>query len=77
MPCCSACLAATSERDALTGGDAEAFLRRHLVNIAIGIVLTWLLVGLNIVGIQESARVRIARQLVRRAGVNWLAQGGV
>ena len=30
---------ATAERDALTGGDSEAFLRRHLVNIAIGIVL--------------------------------------
>jgi len=31
---------ATAERDVLTGGDSEAFLRRHLVNIAIGIVLT-------------------------------------
>ncbi len=30
---------ATVERDALTGGDPQAFLRRHLVNIAIGIVL--------------------------------------
>jgi rod shape determining protein RodA len=30
---------ATAERDVLTGGDSEAFLRRHLVNIAIGIVL--------------------------------------
>jgi rod shape determining protein RodA len=30
---------ATAERDTLTGGDSEAFLRRHLVNIAIGIVL--------------------------------------
>ena len=31
---------ATAERDTLTGGDSEAFLRRHLVNIAIGIVLS-------------------------------------
>ena len=31
---------ATAERDALTGGDSAAFLRRHLVNIAIGIVLS-------------------------------------
>jgi rod shape determining protein RodA len=30
---------ATAERDALTGGDSDAFLRRHLVNIAIGVVL--------------------------------------
>src|SRR5688572_3558448 len=30
---------ATAERDSLTGGDAQAFLRRHLVNIAIGLVL--------------------------------------
>jgi rod shape determining protein RodA len=30
---------ATAERDLLTGGDSEAFLRRHLVNIAIGLVL--------------------------------------
>jgi rod shape determining protein RodA len=30
---------ATVERDALTGGDPQAFLRRHLVNIAIGVVL--------------------------------------
>ncbi len=30
---------ATAERDALTGGDPQAFLRRHLVNIAIGVVL--------------------------------------
>jgi rod shape determining protein RodA len=30
---------ATAERDALTGGDSQAFLRRHLVNIAIGLVL--------------------------------------
>ncbi len=30
---------ATAERDALTGGDPQAFLRRHLVNIAIGLVL--------------------------------------
>ena len=31
---------ATAERDTLTGGDPQAFLRRHLVNIAIGIVLS-------------------------------------
>ena len=30
---------ATAERDTLTGGDPQAFLRRHLVNIAIGLVL--------------------------------------
>lgn len=30
---------ATSQRDVLTGGDPQAFLRRHLVNIAIGAVL--------------------------------------
>ncbi|WP_148574263.1 rod shape-determining protein RodA [Nocardioides caldifontis] len=30
---------ATVERDALTGGDPQAFLKRHLVNIAIGLVL--------------------------------------
>ncbi|HET6560714.1 MAG TPA: rod shape-determining protein RodA [Marmoricola sp.] len=30
---------ATAERDSLTGGDPQAFLRRHLVNIAIGLVL--------------------------------------
>jgi|tagenome__1003787_1003787.scaffolds.fasta_scaffold20985275_2 rod shape determining protein RodA len=30
---------ATAERDALTSGDPQAFLRRHLVNIAIGLVL--------------------------------------
>jgi rod shape determining protein RodA len=30
---------ATAERDSLTGGDPLAFLRRHLVNIAIGLVL--------------------------------------
>jgi rod shape determining protein RodA len=30
---------ATAQRDALTGGDPLAFLRRHLVNIAIGLVL--------------------------------------
>ncbi len=30
---------ATAQRDDLTGGDPQAFLRRHLVNIAIGIVL--------------------------------------
>jgi rod shape determining protein RodA len=30
---------ATAERDILTGGDSRAFLRRHLVNIAIGMVL--------------------------------------
>jgi rod shape determining protein RodA len=38
---------ATSERDALTGGDPEAFLRRHLVNIAIGIVLSVLVAATN------------------------------
>ena len=31
---------ATVERDLLTGGDSEAFLRRHVVNIAIGLVLS-------------------------------------
>ncbi len=31
---------ATAQRDALTGGDPQAFLRRHLVNIAIGVVLS-------------------------------------
>jgi len=31
---------ATAERDTLTGGDPQAFLRRHLVNIAIGVVLS-------------------------------------
>jgi rod shape determining protein RodA len=31
---------ATSERVDLTGGDSQAFLRRHLVNIAIGVVLS-------------------------------------
>jgi rod shape determining protein RodA len=31
---------ATAERDLLTGGDPQAFLRRHLVNIAIGLVLS-------------------------------------
>ncbi|MDX6325513.1 MAG: rod shape determining protein RodA [Nocardioidaceae bacterium] len=31
---------ATAQRDSLTGGDPQAFLRRHLVNIAIGIVLS-------------------------------------
>ena len=30
---------ATAHRDTLTGGDPQAYLRRHLVNIAIGIVL--------------------------------------
>jgi rod shape determining protein RodA len=30
---------ATAERDVLTGGDSQAYLRRHLVNIAIGLVL--------------------------------------
>src|SRR3954451_8791579 len=30
---------ATAQHDALTGGDPQAFLRRHLVNIAIGLVL--------------------------------------
>ena len=30
---------ATANRDLLTGGDAQAFLKRHLVNIAIGVVL--------------------------------------
>ncbi len=30
---------ATAERTDLTGGDPQAFLRRHLVNIAIGVVL--------------------------------------
>jgi rod shape determining protein RodA len=30
---------ATAERESLTGGDSQAFLRRHLVNIAIGVVL--------------------------------------
>jgi rod shape determining protein RodA len=34
---------ATAERDLLTGGDPQAFLRKHLVNIAIGLVL-WVLV---------------------------------
>ncbi len=31
---------ATTERVDLTGGDSQAFLRRHLVNIAIGVVLS-------------------------------------
>lgn len=31
---------ATAERDVLTSGDPQAFLRRHLVNIAIGLVLS-------------------------------------
>ena len=31
---------ATSQRDTLTEGDPQAFLRRHLVNIAIGLVLS-------------------------------------
>jgi rod shape determining protein RodA len=30
---------ATAHRDTLTGGDPQAYLRRHLVNIAIGVVL--------------------------------------
>jgi rod shape determining protein RodA len=30
---------ATANRDSLTGGDPQAYLRRHLVNIAIGVVL--------------------------------------
>ena len=34
---------ATAERDALTGGDPQAFLKRHLVNIAIGLVLAVLI----------------------------------
>ncbi len=38
---------ATAERDVLTGGDSEAFLRRHLVNIAIGIVLAVLVAATN------------------------------
>lgn len=38
---------ATAQRDALTGGDSEAFLRRHLVNIAIGIVLAVLVAATN------------------------------
>src|SRR3954451_5572299 len=34
---------ATAEKTALTGGDPQAFLRRHLVNIAIGLVLSVLI----------------------------------
>ena len=30
---------ATSHRDPLTGGDSEAYLKKQLVNIAIGVVL--------------------------------------
>lgn len=33
---------ATAERNDLTGGDSQAFFRRHLVNIAIGVVLALL-----------------------------------
>jgi rod shape determining protein RodA len=38
---------ATAERDTLTGGDPQAFLRRHVVNIAIGGVLGVLVAATN------------------------------
>ena len=40
------------------------WLRR--IRGAIGIGLTWLLVGINIVGIQEAARLNIATALASR-----------
>ncbi len=38
---------ATAERTSLTGGDPQAFLRRHLVNIAIGLVLGVIVAATN------------------------------
>jgi rod shape determining protein RodA len=38
---------ATAGRDSLTGGDSQAFLRRHLVNIAIGLVLSVLVTAVD------------------------------
>ena len=38
---------ATAERDTLTGGDPQAFLRKHLVNIAIGLVLSVLVTAVD------------------------------
>lgn len=38
---------ATSPRDTLTGGDATAYLRKHLVNVAIGLVLMLLVTAVE------------------------------
>jgi rod shape determining protein RodA len=54
---------ATAERDSLTGGDPQAFLRRHLVNIAIGVVL------LVLVAATDHRWVRILAPLVYAASL--------
>jgi rod shape determining protein RodA len=55
---------ATAERDALTGGDPLAFLRRHLVNIAIGVVLAVLVAATDHRWVRILAPVVYAASLV-------------
>ncbi len=54
---------ATAERGSLTGGDPQAYLRRHLVNIAIGLVLAVL------VAATDHRRIRILAPLVYAASL--------
>ena len=55
---------ATIERDALTGGDPQAYLRRHLVNIAIGVVLAVLVAATDHRWVRILAPVVYAASLV-------------
>ncbi|WP_228387794.1 MULTISPECIES: rod shape-determining protein RodA [unclassified Nocardioides] len=54
---------ATSSRDVLTGGDSTAYLRKHLVNVAIGLVLMLLVTAV------EHRWVRMLAPLVYLASV--------
>jgi len=79
---------ATAERDALTGGDPQAYLRRHLVNIAIGIVLAVLVAATDHRWVRILAPVVYAGSLVGLALVfvmgstingsrSWIIVGGM
>jgi rod shape determining protein RodA len=79
---------ATAERDALTDGDPQAYLRRHLVNIAIGIVLAVLVAATDHRWLRILAPVLYAGSLVGLALVlvmgstingsrSWIVIGGM
>ncbi|GAA1918727.1 rod shape-determining protein RodA [Nocardioides marmoribigeumensis] len=79
---------ATAQRDTLTEGDPQAYLRRHLVNIAIGIVLAVLVAATDHRWVRILAPVLYAGSLVGLALVfvmgstingsrSWIVLGGM
>ena len=79
---------ATAEHDSLTGGDPQAYLRRHLVNIAIGLVLAVLVAATDHRWVRILAPVLYVGSLVGLAMVflmgstingsrSWIVLGGM